>query len=173
MRHVGEIRGDPQNIERLVREEVISAFDSVRYRADFIWDVEFRKVYNYGRLLGARSLGKSGFVFRAGPNACDECKAMDGRFIGMDIASLEDVPPLHPHSKMQIEFQDALGAAPLKNPSKPAVKQPDPALEEETATCPGCGNTMMKQHKAKTYYCPKCKKSYDEDQIDAEQKAQE
>lgn len=87
-------------------QEMHLAFDAVRYRTDFIWDVEIRKAYNYGRVLGMRFADRAGFVYEAASDtSCDRCKALDGTFVAAAAATLSDVPPLHPHSRMKIKVQ--------------------------------------------------------------------
>jgi hypothetical protein len=103
VRRVDAITGDVKlpEVQKQIAAEVRLAFDSLRYRADLIWDVELRKAHNYGRVLAARFLGQRGFYLVAAPNGCEECQAVNGRFVEAATASIEDMPPLHPHSRMQ------------------------------------------------------------------------
>lgn len=104
VRRVDAITGDVKlpEVQKQIVAEIRLAFDSLRYRADLIWDVELRKANNYGRILAARFLGQQGFYLVAAPGGCEECQAVNGRFIAAATASLGDMPPLHPHSKMQM-----------------------------------------------------------------------
>ena len=103
-RRVDAITGDVKlpEVQQQIADEVRLAFDSLRYRADLIWDVELRKANNYGRVLAARYLGQRGFFLSTTPSGCEECQAAHGRFISAATSSLSDMPPLHPHSKMQM-----------------------------------------------------------------------
>jgi hypothetical protein len=92
-----------------VIRELRVAFDATRYRTAFIWDVETRKAYNYGRVLGMRHLGIAGFSYSAASaTSCDRCKALDGQLMIAAAASMEDVPPLHAYSRMTLEIVPAI-----------------------------------------------------------------
>lgn len=85
--------------------ELHLAFDTVRYRTEFLWDVERRKAYNYGRVLGMRFLNQYGFTYQAAIGTeCERCKLLDGQLVLAENATIDDVPPLHPHSKMQMKI---------------------------------------------------------------------
>jgi len=107
---VENLTGDARlpEVQKQIRQQVVLAFDTIRYRADLIWDVEIVKAYNYGRVLGARFLGQKGFKLVAHGDGCEECRAADGRFVEAATASLEDLPPLHPHSRMEMKTQDSV-----------------------------------------------------------------
>jgi len=91
------------NNEKDVLRELRVAFDTVRYRTDFIWNTELSKAYNFGRLLGIRFLNQYGFQLIAHPDSCEQCQMLDGRIILANNADIEDVPPFHPSSRMKFE----------------------------------------------------------------------
>jgi hypothetical protein len=89
--------------------ELHAAFDAARYRTDFIWDVELRKANAFGSLMGVKATGGYGIQLKAADGACEKCQAADGRIIGANYASVDDMPPLHPNSRMEFKvIQDIL-----------------------------------------------------------------
>jgi ribosomal protein S27AE len=151
--------------EELVQELHV-AFDTLRYRTDFIWDMELRKAYSYGRILGVRYQKEYGVQLVAHPEACERCKSMDGKIIHAGAIDMEDLPPYHAASRMKFRIlkesleldlpaRDAHFVPPREN-DKPAVEQDNPALEEKTIVCPGCGNTAIWQERTNLFYCRKC-----------------
>jgi hypothetical protein len=148
-----------------VLRELHVAFDAVRYRTDFIWDVEIRKAYGFGRVLGMRFLNEYGFQLVAHPDACDRCQALDGMIISAQAAYLEDIPPLHPHSRMKFqtvqESPDIVGwtdaTASLPEPEIVPVK-PLKGTEQIVQVCPRCNTTALYQPKSDNYYCMRCNK---------------
>ena len=153
-------------VQQEIEQEVRIAFDVVRYRTDFIWDVELRKAYNYGRVLGMRYVGQQGFKCMAADGACENCQAAHGRLVEADYASIDEVPPFHPFSRMTMEVQDSLANAPMRAPGKPAVAQDNPGLQARTGVCPDCGMTVTKQMRSNNYFCNRCNKTYDKEDIE-------
>lgn len=100
---LGDVRLNESTADAL--QEMHLAFDAVRYRTDFIWDVETRKAYNYGRVLGMRFADQYGFAYEAADDtSCERCKAVDGIVVLAAAATMDDVPPLHPHSRMKMKL---------------------------------------------------------------------
>jgi hypothetical protein len=60
--------------------------------------------------------------------------------------------------------------APPRVEGFPAIKQDDPGIKKQTAVCPQCGKTTIKQMRAiDTYTCLACKESFSkEDVIDVQ-----
>lgn len=81
-------------------EALRNAFDSTRFRTGIIWPTELQKAYNYGHLQGTRLMNELGLELLSHPDGCENCKANHGRIIYPMNATLDDVPPLHPWSRM-------------------------------------------------------------------------
>lgn len=79
--------------------ELHAAFDAVRFRIDFIWDVEIRKAYNYGRVLGLQFLNESAVELVSHIDSCERCKAMDGQVLEVNTLNIDNVVPHHPGCK--------------------------------------------------------------------------
>ena len=92
-----------ENGDRIQRVKAV--FDSLRYRNDFIEDVEIRKARNLGMLEAGRDLGYTEFMLVVDENSCEGCKiaAKTSRRIS-DALDMEDIPPLHANSRTQIRF---------------------------------------------------------------------
>ena len=97
MRRIDPIAGDVKlpEVQREYIQELHIAFDSVRYRLDFIWNVEIRKAYNFGRILGLRFLGQDQVELVAGKDACDRCLAVSGQILEPHLVTIDDVIPHH------------------------------------------------------------------------------
>jgi SPP1 gp7 family putative phage head morphogenesis protein len=158
-------------------DELHVAFDAVRYRADFMSDVEIRKAYNYGRLLGLQHIGAYGYQLVAHTDGCDRCKALNGRIYLSDDADIDDVPPFHPNSRMEIKIlfhgpaqlghdelhdwhtaDDSPKSVPIEMGK--AVSQESEAAEKQSAVCPKCGFTALLQSRSGNYYCSKCRLAF-------------
>jgi hypothetical protein len=178
-----------------VLREAHTAFDATRYRTDFIWDVEERKAYTYGRLLGVRHLGGYGIQLVAHVDSCERCQAQHGRVVPVAHADLNDVPPFHPNSRMRFtvmyrdpnavhdSVNDGNGSTGIQGPepvvTDPSIKrdpkagaiaQPEPSLSQKTAICPKCTYTATWQPKSGNFYCSKCKVAFvvEEDDMDVD-----
>ena len=92
------------NIESLYLQQAQTAFDSTRYRTDFIQDVEVRRAYNFGRVLGGESRS-SILKVTASAGACDRCRAACDRLGETDHISLTDTPPFHPGCKCSLTIR--------------------------------------------------------------------
>jgi len=156
-----------------IAEELHIAFDAIRYRAEFIWDVEIRKAYNFGRLLGMRYLGGYGFQLEAHDTSCEQCKSVHGWRVLSESSDLDDVPPFHAKSRMQFlplfespdtgseDTEDDLnvggsGTIATRQPGKPAIEQPNEALALQTRVCPRCGYTATRQRRSPSFFCSRC-----------------
>jgi len=93
------------NMEALYLQQAMTAFDSTRYRTDFIQDVEVRRAYNFGRVLGGASQNK---VMRVIPDAgaCERCLSSSARIGEAEHISLTDTPPFHPGCKCSLTFSN-------------------------------------------------------------------
>jgi len=172
-RRIDAINGNVKlpEVQKKAMEEVHLAFDSVRWRTKLIWDIELRKAYNYGRVLGMRFLGLDYLRLDAANGACEQCQAVNGRLIEVAAANINDVPPLHPHSRMSMTAlvaEDGSKFVPPRNKGKPAVEQNDPSLSKKTGVCPQCGNTVTLQPRSGAYYCMKCVKAFPPEDVEGD-----
>lgn len=87
-------------------QKVKAIFDSLRYRTDFMHDVEIRKARNLGILEAARDLGLTEWSLVVDEESCGICKSASvvTRRLN-DTISLDDVPPLHANSRTKIKVQ--------------------------------------------------------------------
>lgn len=98
-----------QNIDTLEKgvkiQKVKAAFEALRFRNDFIEDVEVRKAYSLGVIEAARDLGKTHWTFDVLQDSCAECKTASGKtfLIGNNI-DIEDIPPLHANSRSKVRI---------------------------------------------------------------------
>ena len=88
-----------QEVQRFLTAETHIAFDATKYRADFIYDVEIRKAYNFGRIIGLRFTEETTVVIEAERDACDRCKAAASRIMDVAYLDIGSVVPLHPGCK--------------------------------------------------------------------------
>jgi len=88
------------NIQSNINEEIHIAFDTLKYRIDLIWDAETRKAYFFGKALALKLIGCSSIEYEAHADACEACKLKDKRRVFLAALDLEDIPPLHPYSRM-------------------------------------------------------------------------
>ena len=100
---------DRQRIDVLANDDRIqrvkAVFDALKYRNDFIEDVEISKARNLGMIEAARDLGYTHFKLVVDDDSCPRCKIVADSLIAIsDGLDLEDIPPLHANSRTQIEF---------------------------------------------------------------------
>ena len=160
-----------------IAEELHIAFDAMRFRAEFIWDVEIRKAYNFGRLLGMRYAGGFGFQLKAHDEACQQCRSVHGWHVLSESSDLEDVPPFHANSRMEFipvyeepetgaeTSKDDLnvggaGTIATRQPGKPAIDQPNESLAQKTRVCPRCGYTATWQQRQGNFFCSRCRYAF-------------
>jgi hypothetical protein len=86
-----------------VMQALHNAFDATRYRTDIIWPLELQKAYNYGHLQGTRLMDELGLELVSHPDGCENCKASHGRIIHPMNATMDDINPLHPYSRMKFK----------------------------------------------------------------------
>jgi hypothetical protein len=96
---------DPDMSRKDAIASVINVFDSFSYRTRFIEDAEIRKAFSFGKVIGMRHLGLSGFTVDLGAEACDKCHARAEEIVqDTFLTSLDDVPPFHAHCNCKINF---------------------------------------------------------------------
>lgn len=98
-----------QSIDTLEKDvkiqKVKAAFEALRFRNDFIEDVEVRKAHNFGLIEAARDLGRTQWTLDVPHDSCSECKAAAQNIHPTgDTVDLEDVPPLHANSRTKIKI---------------------------------------------------------------------
>jgi len=82
---------------------VRSIFSLEKYRVEFISDVETRKAYHYGTIIGMKSKGIEKLVFLTIDESCDKCKSLDGKEFNIDDLSLNNCVPIHPNCNCVIQ----------------------------------------------------------------------
>ena len=80
-----------------------SIFSLEKYRVEFISDVETRKAYYYGTILGMKSKGIEKLVFLTIDESCDRCNALNGKEFNVDDLSLSNCIPIHPNCNCVIQ----------------------------------------------------------------------
>jgi hypothetical protein len=97
-----------QNIDGLEKDvkiqKVKAAFEALKFRNDFIEDVEIRKAFNLGVLEAASDLGKTQWTLDIPSDACEGCKAFADRTRPINGLDLEEIPPLHASSRSKIRI---------------------------------------------------------------------
>lgn len=88
----------PLNLDSLDPEKIRSVFNALKYRTDFMVDVELRKAYNWGVLIRSKLAGAEGVRFVHGPKSdasCKLCLQNSNDILRLDSLSFEDVIPTH------------------------------------------------------------------------------
>lgn len=97
-----------QNIDGLEKgvkiQKVKAAFDALKYRNEFIEDVELRKAYNLGVLEAAKDQGRTHWTLETPVDACESCKAAAKITNEISKTGIEDIPPLHANSRSKIRI---------------------------------------------------------------------
>jgi hypothetical protein len=98
-----------QDIDSLQKDAKIqkikAAFEALRFRNDFIENIEIEKAFNLGILEAARDNGSAKWTLEVHSDSCLSCKnAASKEFNLLDTLDMEDVPPLHPHSRSKIKI---------------------------------------------------------------------
>lgn len=91
-------------VQRDFAKETHIAFDAARFRTDFIWDVEIRKAYNFGRILGLRFLNKPYIKVVAQEDSCNKCTALSEQVFAVDNMSIEDIVPHHANCTCELHI---------------------------------------------------------------------
>lgn len=97
-----------QNIDGLEKgvkiQKVKAAFDALKYRNDFIEDVEIRKAFNFGVLQAGKDKGRTTWMLDIPEDACESCKASANVTFSIDKTDIEDLPPLHANSRSRLKI---------------------------------------------------------------------
>jgi hypothetical protein len=88
------------NVNEVI-QEVHIAFDTLRYRTKLIMDTEIKKSYYYGNILGMKFNNQKAIQLKANDDSCYKCKQIHNKVIAISQITLDDVPPLHPNSKLK------------------------------------------------------------------------
>jgi ribosomal protein L37AE/L43A len=148
-----------------------AVFDAVRYRIDFIWDVEVRKAYSFGRILGMRFLGDFAVESVPHADACERCHARSERIDLVEFLGIDDLVPHHPNCRCRIRihrqgrdmvFSDEVsGSVPEREKGKEAIAQEEESLTQQTMVCPSCSRTAVLQPRSGRFYCRRCNESFE------------
>lgn len=105
-KYVGKLA---RNLEsRLLREgvdadEIRATFDALRYRINYIAEVESTKAKHLGQIMAFRASGLSMFAVKSPDDACNVCKMHANKPSLLLAADAEDLPPLHPNCNCYVE----------------------------------------------------------------------
>lgn len=98
-----------QNIDSLGKDvriqKIKAAFEALKYRNDFIENTEIEKAFNLGKLEAAKDNGATKYTLEIDSNSCEMCKNAALKDYSLsEPLDLEDIPPLHPHSRSKIKI---------------------------------------------------------------------
>lgn len=148
-----------------------SVFDVLKYRTKFIEDVEVRKAYSYGMVLGMRDAGHSTVHLNVPGDECEACNSLPS-IIDTSVSALDDVPPYHANcncyltkeipvtKKITDSIQDNVDltkAPPNDGKAEEAIMH----ANGDAAICPDCGKTAMRAGESTSFRCRACRKSFD------------
>jgi hypothetical protein len=118
---------------------VIGVFDSFAYRTKFIENVETRRAFSFGEVIGVRHLGLREFSINLGKDACDKCHARVEEIVTDTFSiTLDDVPPFHANCDCSINFSRR-----NKNLSDMTVE--DKKKKKNPATMADCVNRLTRR----------------------------
>lgn len=136
---------------------VRTIFDALKFRIHFIWDVETRKAYNFGKVLALRQQGFSTIKMLSNNNdgsSCKKCSQHHGILVNTLDISLDTVLPHHPNCNCNFNIV-------IKNNTTEDSGENTQAemLERgEIVNCPECGNNLT-MNQSGVFFCKKCRKS--------------
>ncbi len=172
------IRDTVSSIRRNVKDspevglQTHSVFDVLKFRAQFIEDVEIRKAYTYGVALGMRDAGYIEAYSQVKNTECDSCGSAPDTINIMSIV-IDDLPPYHANCSCTISHE--------KRRPQPKPLEIQNSLEPVTGIeggedteaamlkagtigkCPTCESITVTRMGTTGYYCRKCSKTFDVD----------
>lgn len=98
-------------VNRLFVEQAHIAFDVSKYRLDFINNVEVRKAYNFGRVLGRQQSRIISVIPSDG--CCEDCEAIAERIGETEYLDLTDVTPFHPGCECSLVIKSSNNSNPV------------------------------------------------------------
>jgi hypothetical protein len=103
---IGDVKLSEVQRSLALANELHAAFDSVKYRLDFLLDVESRKAYNYGRVLGMRFTGSFNLESVESSGACERCENRSDLVLFASAITVDDTPPYHPGCRCKLKVVD-------------------------------------------------------------------
>ena len=100
-------------VNQLFVEQAHVAFDVSKYRTDFIKDVEVRKAYNFGRMLGQQTDKSKIVAVIPGESCCDRCIQTCERIGETDYIDLTDIAPFHPGCECTLVVKSSMNSNPI------------------------------------------------------------
>ncbi len=147
-----------------------SVFDTLKFRSDFIEDVEVRKAQNYGTVLGLRDTGHTVGYLSVPKSECQMCNAA-GPTINLLDATLDDVPPYHANCNctvlkdrppVEVKIQNSVESAEIQVTPNDGKETERIAREKgDVVDCPYCGTSSMRRSGTTNYNCGNCRKAFD------------
>jgi hypothetical protein len=86
-----------ETTQTVLLEVIHSSFASHTYRLEFALDMETRKAFNYGKVLGMKFNGVKQLTHLAKESACDTCLAFHNQVLNTSTITLDDIAPHHPN----------------------------------------------------------------------------
>ena len=138
---------------------VRSVFDTLRYRADFIENVEIDKARTLGEALALRNSGQRFVLVRGSGGGCERCRHTHD--VDTYFMVLEDVPPFHANCKCELkrDIKDSIQDAAATN----SGQQLEETMKKDgrAADCPKCGKLALRlKDTPDVYNCRACKHSF-------------
>jgi hypothetical protein len=141
---------------------VRSVFDTLRYRADFIENVEIDKAHALGEALALRNSGNRFLVVRGSSAGCDRCKHVEN--LDTHFMVMEDVPPFHASCKCELrrDITDSV-IEDFVPTGRDSGNQLEMAMRADgrAADCEKCGKLALRlKDTPDVYNCRACKHSF-------------
>lgn len=140
---------------------VKAVFNTLRYRADFIENVEIDKARAYGEALALKSSGKRYIIVRGTASGCDRCRHIHD--VDTHYMVMEDVPPFHANCRCEVILR------PVNDSIEDAATNTDAGYAYEAAMkadgraadCVKCGKLALRlKDTPDIYNCRACKVSF-------------
>lgn len=139
-------------------------FETLKYRTQFIEDVEPNKAHIYGEMLALRDQGHDFVVVQPHPNCCDQCGISATRKWNTASTSLDEVPPFHagchclliPKPPTTIATFDSAAGEEVGESYMESLSE-----SGQMVKCPKCGKTAIRtKDTPDTYVCRACNHSF-------------
>jgi ribosomal protein L37AE/L43A len=153
-------------------QETRTVFSVLRYRTNFIEDVEIRKAKMWGQVQGWKDQ-QIETVYPVTPKSgCDTCQTFSAEpEVSIDSLALDNIPPYHANCTCTLvdsltlseSLKDEIGSLPPPKGAKMSDEPADKPLPDTkgTARCPECGKTaILKKDTPDIYNCRACKTSF-------------
>ena len=141
-------------------------FDSLHYRTKFIEDVELRKAYNLGFVIGAKNAQvQSLYTITTSDSACEECTIHHKQAVNFNLIDIEDLPPYHAHCECML-VKEIPVLMNTQDATQGTADDPTGVVKEtEFRPCPKCSKTAVRtKNTGNTYNCKACGHAFTEEE---------